>query len=82
MTQSNLTRDTRADEWRSCLTTAEVAARYPVSENYLKKLRTSGGGPRFTRWSPKKVTYDVTDIEAWLENRKHRSTSEYVTVAA
>ena len=52
-----------------------LAERLGVTEGYLAKLRLTGGGPRFTKLG-RKVVYDPTDVQSWLDERKAHSTSE------
>lgn len=55
----------------------EGAARHcGVSKSTLEKLRLTGGGPRYLKPS-RSVRYRVADLDAWLESRAYRSTSEY-----
>jgi len=57
---------------------AAEAARYlGVSQSMLAKRRLSGDGPRYSKLG-KRVLYEVADLDAWIANRKHQSTSEYV----
>jgi predicted DNA-binding transcriptional regulator AlpA len=52
------------------------AARYTgLSEAFLNRLRSSGGGPRFVK-AGARVIYRVADIDAWLAARVRRSTSD------
>jgi hypothetical protein len=55
--------------------TAEAEKRYPVSASYLNKLRTHGGGPDFFKCG-RRVFYETSSFEAWLERRRCSSTSE------
>jgi hypothetical protein len=61
---------------RELVSTPPAAKRLGVSTSYLNKLRLSGGGPVFVKIGSK-VLYDPADLDAWVEARKHRSTSEY-----
>lgn len=54
----------------------QAAGFLKVSKSLLDKLRTVGGGPPFVRLSPRRVGYLETDLHAWLESRRVRSTSE------
>ena len=63
------------------LSTGQAAQRLGVSISYLNKLRLYGGGPVFVKIGSK-VVYDPADLAAWIEARKHRSTSEYPEPAA
>jgi hypothetical protein len=55
--------------------TAEAEKDYPVSGSYLEKLRVHGGGPDFFRCG-RRVFYERTSFEAWLERRRCSNTSE------
>lgn len=61
-----------------CLAT-EAAARYcAVSKALLEKLRCVGGGPVFCRvgLGRGRIVYIVSDLDAWLNERRRRSTSD------
>lgn len=47
-----------------------------LSRSYLCKLRTSGGGPQFSKLSYRMVRYRVGDLLAWAASKSARSTSE------
>jgi predicted DNA-binding transcriptional regulator AlpA len=55
--------------------TIETAKRLGLSTSCLNKWRVYGKGPRFVKLG-KAVKYRLTDVEAWLEERSRRSTSE------
>jgi predicted DNA-binding transcriptional regulator AlpA len=61
---------------RTLLMTGDAAQRLGVSASWLHKIRVAGGGPRFAKLGAK-VLYDPADLEAWLEERKYNSTSEF-----
>jgi predicted DNA-binding transcriptional regulator AlpA len=42
----------------------------------MNKMRLSGLGPRFIRLTPRRVAYDLEDLEAWAAERKRNHTSE------
>lgn len=63
------------------LETPEAAAYVGNATKTLEKWRVVGGGPRFIK-NGRKVVYEVADLDAWLESRRHYSTSEYQGVAA
>jgi predicted DNA-binding transcriptional regulator AlpA len=62
-----------AQRW---LRVAAAAAYLGVGVGTLNKLRTYGGGPRYAKPIPGVVAYDVADLDAWMAERKVRSTSE------
>jgi hypothetical protein len=53
------------------LSTAELAAEYPsvFSVSKLKKWRMTGGGPVYIR-ADRRISYDVTDVQAWITAHK------------
>ncbi len=57
------------------LRTPEAAAHCGVSRSLLEKLRLTGTGPRYAKLG-KIVTYDLADLNAWVEGNKRMSTSE------
>jgi len=58
------------------LSPREAAQYARMGYSTLNKMRTHGGGPPFVRPS-RRVLYATKDLDAWLEARKQRSTSEY-----
>ena len=58
-----------------------AAAKYlGIGIGTLNKLRTYGGGPPYAKLGHT-VVYDPTDLDAWANERKVRSTSEPVRAA-
>lgn len=57
------------------LNTPEAARYVRLSKPTLERLRISGGGPVFLKLGGA-VRYRKTDLDAWLESRVTRSTSE------
>lgn len=56
--------------------TVEVAATYTgLSVSTLNKLRISGKGPVFLKLG-RRVVYDPSDLDDWLNMRRRRSTSD------
>ncbi len=55
----------------------EAAAYLRLAQSTLAKLRCYGGGPVFAKAGGRRVIYDKSDLDAWLESRLFRSTSEY-----
>ena len=54
----------------------EAAATYTgLSASTLNKLRVFGGGPVFLKLG-RRVVYDPADLDAWLAERRRRSTSD------
>ena len=58
------------------LTPPEAAARMRLAKQTLARWRCEGGGPRYVRLSGNRVAYRAADIDAWLEARIMRHTSE------
>lgn len=57
------------------LTSAQAAEHLGMSESWLTKTRLFGGGPCFLKLG-RSVRYRVPDLDAWLETRSRRSTSD------
>ncbi len=57
------------------LTTLEAARYVRLGKPTLERFRTTGAGPRFAKLGGA-VRYRRTDLDAWLESRLIRSTSE------
>jgi len=56
---------------------APQAARYVgLSASTLAKMRLRGDGPAYAKAGPRVVVYDTRDLDAWLVQRKRRSTSD------
>lgn len=58
------------------LTPEHAAARLGVAKQSLAKWRVSGTGPVFVKVGSR-VFYRPQDLDAWVETRLRRSTSEY-----
>ena len=57
---------------------APAAAEYVgLSASTLAKMRLRGDGPVYSKAGPRIVVYGTADLDRWLADRKHRSTSEY-----
>ena len=59
------------------VTTREAAAYLRVSKSYLDKLRVYGGGPKFLRYSKRKIIYARSELDLWAARHRFSSTSEY-----
>ena len=57
------------------LTVMEAAKYVRLSKGTLDNLRTTGGGPRYIKLG-RKVIYDRTDLDQWLEDHKQNSTAD------
>lgn len=53
----------------------EAADLIGLSASTLNKLRVFGGGPQFLKLG-RRVVYDPADLDAWLAERRRRSTSD------
>ncbi len=63
------------------LRVADAAAYAGCSASFLNKARLTGDGPVFLKLG-KSVIYDISDLDAWLNCRRRRSTSDLGVVAA
>jgi hypothetical protein len=52
-----------------------------LSTSTLNKLRVFGGGPVFLKLG-RRVAYDLGDLDAWLNAKRRRSTSDSGEAAA
>jgi hypothetical protein len=64
--------------WR----TPQAAEYVGLSTSTLEKFRLTGNGPVYQKAGPKIVVYRIEDLDAWLDTRRRRSTSETDHVAA
>ena len=46
------------------------------SASWFNKIRTTGGGPKFSIMGKKAVVYCVDDLDFWIAERKRLSTSD------
>lgn len=60
------------------LTTKEAADYVRLGKPTLERFRTSGAGPEYCQLGGA-VRYRKSDLDAWMESRRIRSTSERVT---
>jgi predicted DNA-binding transcriptional regulator AlpA len=56
--------------------TPDAAAYLGLSKSTLAKMRLRGDGPVYAKAGRRIVLYDRMDLDAWLDGRKRRSTSE------
>ncbi len=77
--QENLPLD-RESAGRALRTPAWAAAYLGMTENWLARLRMSGGGPRYIKQS-RKVSYRRDDLDAWIAQRVVVSTSQQTEAA-
>ena len=57
------------------LTTTEAAAYVGLSHRTLERYRVTGQGPPYLKVG-RRVLYRRADLDAWLENKVRRSTSD------
>ena len=55
--------------------TREAAARVRLSKNTLERFRVQGTGPAYVKLGGA-VRYRETDLDAWLESRLTKTTSD------
>jgi predicted DNA-binding transcriptional regulator AlpA len=60
---------------RTLVNTKGAARHTGLSASHLNQLRVYGNGPTFIKLGAR-VLYDVSDLDAWLDAHKRRSTSE------
>ena len=60
---------------RRMLRTPEAAEYCGSSPSTFEKLRLAGGGPRYIKIG-RRVVYDPADLDAWLADKRKRSTSD------
>ena len=56
--------------------TPEAAAYCGLSASTFEKLRLTGDGPEFIRLGRRAVGYKRDSLDAWLDSRRRRSTSD------
>lgn len=54
----------------------EAAAFLKLSPRTLEKQRVRGGGPAFRKFG-RRVVYALADLEAWADQRRYNSTSQF-----
>jgi hypothetical protein len=58
------------------LNTEQASQYIGLAKSTLEKLRVSGGGPVFEKYSRKAVRYRLADLDAWRATRRMASTGE------
>jgi predicted DNA-binding transcriptional regulator AlpA len=58
------------------LNTQEAATYLRLAASTLNKMRLTGGGPAFIKLGPRRVVYDLKDLEIWIAARRRKSTSD------
>ena len=58
------------------LTETEAAEYLSLTNRALQAWRCQGRGPRFVKISARAIRYRLSDLEAWVEDRLRRSTSD------
>jgi predicted DNA-binding transcriptional regulator AlpA len=61
--------------------TEEAAKFLSLSPIYLRQLRVKGGGPRFSKITPKLVRYRLADVVAWAASRPAGASTSEIEVA-
>jgi predicted DNA-binding transcriptional regulator AlpA len=64
------------------LTTQQMSDWLQVSIQWLENGRIQGYGPPFERVGPRMVRYRRSKAKAWLDERTHLRTDEYLKVSA
>ena len=59
-----------------CMRTPAAARYLGIAESTLNKTRLTGEGPSFVKVGPRAVAYRRADLDAWLQARVRRSTSD------
>ena len=59
-----------------CMRTPEAAKYVALAASTLTKMRLTGDGPPFVKVGPRAIAYRKADVDAWLEARVRRSTSD------
>jgi excisionase family DNA binding protein len=70
-----------SNEVRKMLATPQAANYVGLGKSTLDKARLSGNGPRFVKLG-RRVLYDPTDLDAWLNQHRRSSTSDNSIVEA
>ena len=63
------------------MTARKTAAYLGVKVSTLAKWRCYGGGPEFTMISRRRVMYDAVAVDAWIDSRTLRLTSNRTAAA-
>jgi predicted DNA-binding transcriptional regulator AlpA len=58
------------------LNTEEAAVYLSIARKTLENWRTTGGGPKFIRYSPRCIRYLRSDLDTWIERGRRASTSD------
>lgn len=64
------------NEKQTLLTAEQVSDAYGVAKSTLAKMRLYGTGPVFVKLG-RRVAYRLEDLEAWVNENRFKSTSEY-----
>jgi excisionase family DNA binding protein len=64
------------NEVRKMLATPQAANYVGLGKSTLDKARLIGSGPRFVKLG-RRVLYDPTDLDAWLNEHRRSSTSDH-----
>ena len=69
-------RNSDATSSGALLNVRQAATRLGLSKSTLDKMRCAGKGPRFIKSTDRAVRYDPIDLDAWIAERRRRSTSD------
>ncbi len=58
------------------LNTKQAASYLNIGIGSLEKLRLYGGSPIYSKPTPRRVVYDIADLDKWLMEAKRRNTSQ------
>ena len=58
------------------ISTSKASEMFGLSESYLNKLRSKGGGPVFLKIG-KRVIYNLNDFKNWLKKHERKNTGNY-----
>ena len=66
----------RRIESEALLTPRDAAKWLGISEKWLERMRQVGDGPIFCRIGQRRIMYSLAALQAYVERRSVRSTSE------
>lgn len=58
------------------LRTPEAAQYLGLAQSTLEKMRLDGSGPSFVRLGSRAVGYDLSMLDAWIDQQRRNSTSD------
>lgn len=57
----------------------KAAAYLGLASATLAKMRMRGDGPEYIKAGKRLIIYRKSDLDAWLDDNRHRATAEYTT---